>query len=112
MSQQYQQRFSNYGSLAVIGTTIHEAPANNSSTVKSIRFNNASACTISLSHYEYLTSTTSHIYTVNLSAGDIMTDTFPFFLNAGDRLIATPSAVGTSFTIEGENGPNLGVRCK
>jgi hypothetical protein len=41
-----------------------------------------------------------------------MTDTFPFFLNAGDKLIATPSAIGTSFTIEGENGPNLGVRCK
>lgn len=112
MSQQYQQKFSNYGSLALAGTIIHEAPANNSSVVKSIRFNNSSSCAITLSHYDSSTATTSVIYTVNLSSGDIMTDTFPFYLEAGDRLIATPTSIGTSFTIEGESGPNLGVRCK
>lgn len=112
MSQQYQQKFSNYGSLALAGTIIHQAPANNSSVVKSIRFNNPSACAITLSHYNASTATTSVIYTINLSAGDIMTDTFPFFLDENDRLIATPTSTGTSFTIEGESGPNLGVRCK
>lgn len=108
----YQQKFSNYGSLDLAGTIIHQAPSNNSSVVKSIRFNNSASCVITLSHYNSSTATTSTIYTVNLSAGDIMTDTFPFYLEANDRLIATPSVIGTSFTIEGESGPNLGVRCK
>ena len=70
MSQQYQHKFSNFGSLALAGTIIHQAPANNSSVVKSIRFNNPSACAITLSHYDASTATTSVIYTINLSAGD------------------------------------------
>jgi len=102
--------FSNQGTLS--GTTaVHTAPDNNRSEVNSLRFTNAAAFTLTLQMYT--PAATTVIYSLTLSAGDILTDDNPYHLDQNDRLEAISSVAGTTFIVEGENLPNINVvRCK
>ena len=104
-------KFSNQGTLSVSGTVIHTAPDNNMSEVRSLRFNNPAAYTLTLK--KYTSGTPTVIYTLYLSAGDIITDTFNYHLDEGDYLEATSSISGTTYIAEGQDMPNINVvRCK
>jgi hypothetical protein len=102
--------FSNQG--VVTGTqVIHAAPDNNRSEVNSLRFTNTSAFALTLQ--KYTSAATTVIYSLTLSAGDVLTDDNPYHLNENERLEAISSVAGTTFIVEGENLPNINVvRCK
>jgi hypothetical protein len=108
----YQQRRSNHGEIEDTGTDLCEAPANNQTLVKSLRVTHSTSFQFELYFYDASTSASSIIYTLNLSAGDILTDTFPYHLNEGDKLTAIATPTDAPFSIEFESGPALGVRCK
>ncbi len=108
----YTKKSSNQGTLSLTGTDIYVAPTNNRSTVQSIRFNSAVDYRITLSHYDASTAVTTGVYTMYLSAGDILTDTFPFNLNSGDKLIALSNPAGATYSVQAIDEPNIGVQCK
>ena len=104
-------KFSNQGTLSTLGTIIHTAPDNNVSEIRLLRFNNPSAYTLTLT--KYTSGTPTQVYSVNLSAGDTITDSFQYFLNEGDYIKATSNIAGTTFIAEGEDMPNINVvRCR
>lgn len=104
-------KFTNQGTLSLSGTIIHTAPENNVSEIRLIRFNNPSAYTLTLT--KYTSGSPTRVYSVNLAAGDTITDSFQYFLNEGDYIKATSSISGTTFIAEGEDMPNINVmRCK
>ena len=106
-------KFTSQGTLSTLGTVIHTAPDNNVSELRYMRFNNSSAYTLTVSKYTASTAATTQVYSVNLSAGDTITDSFPYFLNEGDYITVTSSIAGTTFIAEGEDMPNINVvRCK
>jgi len=108
------EKFSNQGTLvAVSGTIIHTAPDNNISEVQSMRFTNTAAFVLTVQKYTAATAATTTIYTLNLSAGDIVTDTFNYNLSENDYIKAISNVAGTTFMINGDNLPNINVvRCK
>jgi hypothetical protein len=106
-------KFSNQGTLSTSGTILHTAPENNISELYSMRFNNPVAYTLTVSKHTAATSSTTQVYSINLSAGDTVTDTFKYHLDEGDYITATSSVAGTTFIIEGSDLPNVNViRCK
>ena len=106
-------QFTNQGTLSTSGTIIHTAPDNNVSELRYMRFNNPLAYTLTVFKYTLATTTTTKVYSVNLSAGDTITDSFPYFLNEGDYITVTSSISGTTFIAEGEDMPNINVvRCR
>lgn len=106
-------KFTSQGTLSTSGTIIHTAPDNNVSELRYMRFNNSLAYTLTVSKYTLSTTTTTQVYSVNLSAGDTITDSFPYFLNEGDYITVTSSISGTTFIAEGEDMPNINVvRCR
>ena len=96
--------FTNQGELSTTGTVL--ATGNLSivalSKLITIRFNNASAYSVQLYKYEALTFTTTLIYNLNLSAGDILTDILGYALNNGDQIIAYSNILGTSYYTFGQ----------
>lgn len=104
-------KFTNQGTLSVSGTILHTAPDNNVSEIRLLRFNNPSAYTLTLK--KYTSGSPTQIYSINLAAGDTITDSFTYFLNENDYIEATSSVSGTTFIVEGEDMPNINVvRCK
>jgi hypothetical protein len=78
-----------------------------------MRFNNSIAYTLTVSKYTLATSSTTQVYSINLSAGDTVTDTIKYHLDEGDYITATSSVAGTTFIVEGSDLPNVNViRCK
>ena len=106
-------RFTNQGELSTSGTIIHTAPENNVSEIRLLRFNNPTAYRLIVSKYTSSTATTTQVYQIDLSDGDTITDSFQYFLNEGDYIIASSSITGTTFIAEGEDMPNINVvRCR
>jgi hypothetical protein len=104
-------KFTNQGTLSVSGTILHTAPDNNVSEIRLLRFNNPAAYTLTLR--KYTAGVPTQVYSVNLSAGDTITDSFQYFLDENDYIHATSSVAGTTFIVEGEDMPNINVvRCK
>ena len=102
-------KFSNQGTLSTSGTVIHTAPDNNMSEVRSLRFNNPSAYTLTLVKYPSATQ----IYSLTLSGGDTLSDDALYHLDENEYLEATSSISGTTFIAEGEDMPNINVvRCR
>ena len=90
--------FSNQGELSITGTVlITGISIVNLDKLFSIRLNNPLAYSIQLYKYEALTLTTTLLYDLNLSAGDILTDNFMYALNNGDQIIAYSNILGTSY---------------
>jgi len=102
-------KFSNQGTLSTSGTIIHTAPDNNVSEVRSLRFNNPLAYTLTLTKYPSATQ----IYSLTLSGGDTLSDDTLYYLDSGEYIEATSSISGTTFIAEGEDMPNINVvRCR
>jgi hypothetical protein len=95
--------FSKQGNVAVTGTVLFTGSGDISLLTKvlALRFNNPAAFQLILSKFEAATSTTTIIYTLNLSAGDTLTDNLSYALNSGDQLIATSNIAGTTYYIYG-----------
>lgn len=68
-------------------------------SVESIRFNNPVAYNVTLSKFDKQTNQTIELYTLNLDAGDTVTDTFPYPLSEGDSLIASASVAKTTYSL-------------
>jgi hypothetical protein len=106
-------KFSNEGVVSTSGTVLHTAPDNNISEVYFIRFYNPSAYTITISKYTSSTASTIDVYSLELDGGDVPTDEFRYLLDEGDRIEALCNISGTTYTIEGQDMPNINtVRCR
>jgi len=90
---------SNQGELSITGTVLLTGGSSTVSLNKlfNIRFNNQLAYDVQLYKYEALTTTTTLIYDLTLSAGDTLTDNLTYALNNGDQLIAYSNILGTSY---------------
>lgn len=95
--------FNKQGVLATTGTVLHTgvSSASFSSKVALLRFNNPAGFTLTLQRYEASTASTITLYTLTLSAGDIVTDAFNYSLEEGDQLIATSNVTGTTYYVYG-----------
>jgi hypothetical protein len=91
--------FSNQGDLSITGTVLLTGGSSTVALDKLVilRFNNTLAYNIQLYRYDALTTATTLIYQLNLSAGDTVTDNLTYALNNGDQIIAYPSIAGTSY---------------
>lgn len=106
-------KFSNEGTVSTSGTILHTAPENNISEVYFIRFYNSLPYILTISKYTESTSTTINMYSLDLNGGDIPTDEFRYLLDEGDRIEASCNIPGTTYTIEGQNMPNINtIKCK
>jgi hypothetical protein len=94
-------RISKSGNVSTLETKLYIVPANYVADLLSLRFNNSKAYTLTVSKYTQATKSASILYTLNLSAGDTVTDNFPYYLDSGDYLTATSSISGTHYTIVG-----------
>lgn len=88
------------GVITVGGSTIFTVPLNKSYQSAMIRVNNPAAYNFTLSKYTASTATTYTIYTLALSAGDTVTDTFVYLFGPGDQLILDSSIAGTTYIID------------
>jgi len=95
------QEFSLQGQLSTTGTRFFSVPEKNISKVTSIRFNNPAAYNLTLAKYDTRTKTLVNIYNLSLSAGDTVTDSYVYFLEANEYLVATSSVPGTTFILNG-----------
>jgi hypothetical protein len=93
--------FTSQGTIAVTGTIIHTAPTNGISKSISIRVSNPAAYDITLTKYDASTATSINVYTLNLAAGDVMTDNLVYLLNANDYIELTSTVPGTTYVIFG-----------
>jgi hypothetical protein len=95
--------FSKQGDLSITGTVLYTGSRGGAALTKvtNLRFNNPAAFQLRLSKFEAATSTTTIIYTLNLSSGDTLTDSLSYALNPGDQLIATSNIAGTTYYIYG-----------
>jgi len=90
--------FVEQGVLSITGTTIFTGTSDiGYSRVLNIRIHNPAAYVITVDRYEASTATTTNIYSVSLSAGDILTDNFGYALGIGDQLIITSDIVGSTY---------------
>jgi hypothetical protein len=93
--------FTSQGIIAVTGTIINTAPANGTSKIVSIRVSNPLAYDLTLTKYNTRTVTSINVYTLNLAAGDVMTDNLVYLLNANDYIELTSTVPGTTYLIYG-----------
>lgn len=94
-------RISKSGNVSTLETRLYIVPANFAADLLSLRFNNSRAYTLTVSKYTEATKNSVVLYTLNLSAGDTVTDNFPYYLDEGDYLTATSNISGTHYTIVG-----------
>jgi|688.fasta_scaffold441572_4 hypothetical protein len=100
------EEFSKQGTLATAGTGTVIATGTPVlgvflSKVTTMRFHNLLAYTIDVYKYEALTSTTTLIYELNLSAGDTVTDTLTYALNEGDEIRVLSNISNTTYYANG-----------
>jgi len=91
--------FSNQGELSTTGTVLLTGGLSTIALDKLsiLRFNNPLAYNVQLYKYEVLSTTTTLIYDLTLSAGDTLTDNLTYALNNGDQIIAYSNILGTSY---------------
>jgi hypothetical protein len=88
------------GTIAAASTvTLYTVPVATTSNTIGLRFNNSLANDITLSIYNAVSLATTDIYTVSLSAGDILTDNYVYPLNVGDEIIVTTTAANTNYIL-------------
>lgn len=90
--------FTKQGTLSTTGTIIYTGTSNSFlSKISTIRIHNPAAYVITLDIYNAATASTTNIYTVTLSAGDTLTDSFNYALGLGDQLIITSDIAGSTY---------------
>jgi hypothetical protein len=67
-------------------------------TIYALRFNNPAAYDITLSRFNNTDGTSTNLYTLNLAAGDIVSDPYSYMLNDSDYIEVTCSVPGTVYT--------------
>jgi len=96
------KNYNEQGEIDVTGTVLFtasptESPIN--SSVNQIRINNSAAYTFELFRFDFESSNLIKIYSFNLDAGDVFTDSYNYILKAGDYLIAYSDIPGTNYLI-------------
>lgn len=89
------------GEVSTTGTIFFVTPVNTISKVVSMRFNNPAAYTLTIKKHNVTSGVTITVYSLTLSAGDTITDTFSYTLNSGEYLSATSNVPGTSYLLIG-----------
>lgn len=90
--------FSVQGTLtAATPTSVFVCPPGITVIVDSIRATNTGAFAFTVKKYVAGSSSTVQLYTLSLSAGDIITDTTPMLLRPGDYLELTSDIGGTTY---------------
>ena len=87
------------GTITPGGSTLFTVPTGGFYTVPSMRFNNPAAYTLIVEKYQASTSLTTTVYSLNLAAGDTVTDTYVYYFDPGDQLIIDSSIAGTIYMI-------------
>jgi len=87
------------GVITVGGSTIFTVPPGKSYQVISIRVNNPAAYTFTVTKYRASPALTTDVYTLNLAAGDTVTDNLLYLFDQGDQLILDSSVAGTVYII-------------
>lgn len=95
------------GELSTTGTVFFTNPVNTLARVVLMRFNNPNAYTLTLRKHNVRSSSTVVVYTLNLSAGDTITDSFTYVLNSDEYLSATSDIAGTSYLLVGSYFPMI-----
>lgn len=93
--------FSLQGELDVAGTKLIEAAAKTIVRVNNLRFNNPSASKLTLSIYKAKNYKSVNVYNLTLDPGDTVTDSYTYFLEPGDYIVATPDITGTIYLVYG-----------
>ena len=89
---------SKQGEIDITGTVLLENITDSTiSIVNLIRVSNPAAYVFTLSRYSAADATLIQVYTFNLSAGDVFTDEFTYYLDTGDYLIGYSDVVGTNY---------------
>lgn len=88
------------GVITVGGSTIFTVPPGKSYQVLALRVNNPAAYDFTVSKYTASSATTYTIYTLSLSAGDTVTDSWLYMFEPGDQLILDSSIAGTTYIID------------
>lgn len=84
------------GTVASTGTTLFTAPVGGA-TVYALRFNNPLAYSITVSRFDNLLGTSIDLYTLNLAAGDTVSDSYNYVLKENDYIKVTSSVAGTVY---------------
>ena len=79
--------------------TVFTCPHERGALIQSIRVNNPGAYNFTVSKYTYNTSTLVQLYTVSLSAGDILTDINNISLRPGDYIQLTSDIANTNYIV-------------
>jgi hypothetical protein len=87
------------GTLPIGTTTIFSLPSGGVGKIFYVKFYNPAAYDITLSKYQKETLSTIDLYSLNLAAGDSITDSSGYVFEAFDELQVTTSVAGTSYFI-------------
>lgn len=88
------------GSLPVGSNLVYTRPSGLiAANTVSIRLSNSAANSITLRKVKAIGPVTTSIYTVNLAAGDILTDSYVYSFDVGDQLYIITTAPGTQYVI-------------
>lgn len=74
-------------------------PGLTASYAQSIRLQNPAANSVTLRKVKAVGPVTTSIYTVNLAAGDILTDAYVYSFDVGDQLYILTTAPGTQYIV-------------
>jgi hypothetical protein len=88
------------GSLPAGSNLIYTRPSGLTvANTVSIRLTNPAANSVTLRKIKAIGPVTTSIYTVNLDAGDILTDTYVYSFDVGDQLYIVTTAPGTQYVV-------------
>jgi len=88
------------GTLPAGSNLIYTAPLGlNACNTVSIRLSNPAVNSVTLRKIKAIGPVTTSIYTVNLAAGDILTDAYVYTFDAGDQLYILTTAPGTQYIV-------------
>lgn len=88
------------GTLPAGSNLIYTRPGGlNAASTVSIRLSNPAVNSVTLRKVKAVGPVTTSIYTVNLAAGDILTDAFMYSFDVGDQLYILTTAPGTQYVV-------------
>jgi hypothetical protein len=87
------------GILPIGVTTVYSPPVGKNGQVTMIKFYNAAAYDITLSRYDSVAASSIDIYSLNLAAGDSLTDSSIYLFAENDQLNVTTTVANTSYIV-------------
>lgn len=89
------------GNILTTGVTIYTVPANKNGNINNIKISNPTGAAFDVALYKVISSTPILIYSFNLEAGDILSDTDSYLLNPGTSIYAESSSNDVVYTVNG-----------